>query len=118
MAITYSIAPNPHWVIIDNFSKLPPGAAIYTYSSLPPNDFKPAFQDPAGMIPYSQPIVGFGNGTMPPIFWEFDSSNPGDLYYIRVYDSSDPLTQNFLWDFDGLTGAGSGGGGTITETLD
>jgi len=113
MAITFSIQPNPHWVIIDNFSKLPAGASIYTYRSLDPTTFKPAFQDAAGAIPYGQPIVGFGNGTMPPIFWEFDSNNPTDTYYIRVYDSDDPQTQQFLWDFNGLSGAGGGGGGSI-----
>jgi len=114
MAIVYSIQPNPHWVIIDNFSRLPAGAAIYTYRSLDPDVFKPAFEDAAGTVPYGQPIVGFGNGTMPPIFWEFDDANPDELYYIRVYDSANPATQNFLWDFDGISGAGTGGGGGIT----
>lgn len=109
----FTIEPNPHWVIIDNFSKLPDGAAIYTYRSLDPSTFKPAFQDAGGLIPYGQPIVGFGNGTMPPIFWEFDPNNPTDTYYIRVYDSADPTTQQFLWDFNGLSGGGSGGGGTV-----
>src|SRR6266404_5291344 len=118
MTVVYTIAPNPHWVIIDNFSKLPDGAAIYTYSSLQPSTFKPAFQDPAGTIPYGQPIVGFGNGTMPPIFWKFDDSNPSDTYYIRVYDSADPTTQQFLWDFDGLSGSSGGGGGVITQVID
>ena len=118
MAITYSIAPNPHWVIIDNFSKLPPGAAIYTYSSLDPSQFKPAFQDAGGSIPYGQPIVGFDNGTFPPIFWQFDSANPNDLYYIRVYDSFNTTTQQFLWDYNGITGGSSGGGGTVTVNND
>jgi hypothetical protein len=113
MTISYSIQPNPHWVIIDNFSKLPDGAAIYTYRSLDPTTFKPAFQDAGGTIPYGQPIVGFGNGTMPPIFWSFDTDNPTDTYYIRVYDSDDTQTQQFLWDFNGLSGAGGGGGGTV-----
>lgn len=113
----FTIEPNPHWVIIDNFSKLPDGAAIYTYRSLDPSTFKPAFEDSAGTIPYGQPIVGFGNGTMPPIFWEFDPNNPTDTYYIRVYDSADPTTQQFLWDFDGLSGGGSGGGGTVISAF-
>jgi hypothetical protein len=110
---TYTIQPNPHWVIIDNFSKLPAGAAIYTYRSLNPSEFKPAFQDAAGTIPYGQPIVGFGNGTMPPIYWEFDPANPSELYYIRVYDSADTTIQNFLWDFNGIPTSGNGGGGTV-----
>ena len=119
MAKVYTIEPNPHWVIIDNFSKLPNGAAIYTYSNRNPTVFKPAFQDAAGTIPYGQPITGFGNGTMPPIFWEFDDAAPDEGYYIRVYDK--PVTEpgaNFLWDFDDLFGGGTGGGGTITTLID
>jgi len=118
MAITYSIAPNPHWVIIDNFSKLPPGAAIYTYSSKNPSVFKPAFQDASNNNPFTQPIVGFANGTFPPIFWQFDDTQPDDLYYIRVYDKvNDPGNgANFLWDFSGLPSAASGGGGGSVTT--
>ncbi len=118
MPITYSIAPNPHWVIIDNFSKLPIGAAIYTYSSKNPSVFKPAFQDASGNNPFPQPIVGFGNGTFPPIFWQFDSTAPDDLYYIRVYDKvNDPGNNaNFLWDFIGLPSAANGGGGGSSTT--
>lgn len=118
MAQVFTIEPNPHWVIIDNFSKLPNGAAIYTYRSLNPTEFKPAFEDAGGTIPYGQPIVGFGNGTMPPIFWAFDDAFPEETYYIRVYDA--PIDQNgvFLWDFDGLSGGGGGGGGTIITNND
>ena len=95
---------------------------IYTYSSLNPSVFKPAYQDAGGNIPYGQPIVGFGNGTMPPIFWKFDSDNPSDLYYIQVWDKvkSPGNGAVMLWNFSGLTGSGSGGGGggTITTNLD
>lgn len=114
----FTLAPNPHWVIIDNFSKLPAGAAIYTYRSLDPSQFKQAYQDAGGNVPYGQPITGFGNGTMPPIFWEFDADDPNETYYIRVYDSADTTTQQFLWDFDGLSGGGSGGGGNITTVIE
>lgn len=119
MASVFTIEPNPHWVIIDNFSKLPNGAAIYTYRSLNPTEFKPAFADAAGTIPYGEFIQGFGNGTMPPIYWEFNDAAPTEGYYIRVYDrpKNEPGAQ-FLWDFDGLFGGGSGGGGTITTLID
>jgi hypothetical protein len=100
-------------VIIDDFSKLPPGAAIYTYSSLPPYLEKPAYQDAAGQIPYTDPIVGKGNGTFDPIFWEFDSANPNDLYYIEVWSGVVGVDDGavLLWTFDGLTGTSAGGGG-------
>lgn len=119
MAKVYTIEPNPHWVIIDNFSRLPNGAAIYTFSNLNPTDYKPAFQDAAGTIPYGAYIPGFGNGTMPPIYWEFDDAAPTEGYYIRVYDR--PKTEagaQFLWDFNNFFGGGSGGGGTVTTVTD
>jgi hypothetical protein len=114
----FSIEPNPHWVIIDNFSKLPNGAAIYTYRTLNPTEFKPAFEDAGGTIPYGQPIVGFGNGTMPPIFWEFDDTAPEETYYIQVWSAPQDQGGVFLWDFDGLSGNGGGGGGTIITNND
>jgi hypothetical protein len=124
MAITFGIAPNPHWVIIDDFSKLPPGAAIYTYDSANKSVEKPAYQAPNINVPFTNPIVGFANGTFPPIYWLFDDSlDPPDLYYIQVWDKvKGPNNVNgavMLWDFDGLTGSNaSGGGGTITTNLD
>lgn len=115
MAQVFTLEPNPHWVIIDNFSKLPNGAAIYTYRTLNPTEFKPAFQDAGGTIPYGQPIVGFGNGTMPPIFWEFDDAAPEETYYIQVWSAPQDAGGVFLWDFNGLSGGGSGGGSTVTN---
>jgi hypothetical protein len=118
MTQVFTLEPNPHWVIIDNFSKLPNGAAIYTYRSLNPTEFKPAFQDAGGTIPYGQPIVGFGNGTMPPIFWEFDDTAPEETYYIQVWSAPQDAGGVFLWDFDGLSGGTGGGGGTIITNND
>jgi hypothetical protein len=115
----YTLAPNPHWVVIDNFSKLPAGAVIYTYSTLDPSTFKAAFQDPLGMLPYGQPINGLGNGTFPPIYWEFDPNNPNSTYYIEVWSAPQYPAGNgvLLWTFDGLSGGISGGGGDVTETF-
>lgn len=118
MAQVFTLEPNPHWVIIDNFSKLPNGAAIYTYRSLNPTEFKPAFEDAGGTIPYGQPIVGFGNGTMPPIFWAFDDAFPEETYYIEVWSAPQDQQGVLLWTFDGLSGGGGGGGGTIVTNND
>lgn len=121
MAITHSLAANPHWVVVDNFSNLPNGAVIYTYHSLNPSLYKPAFQDPGGTIPFTQPIAGLGNGTFPPIYWEFDDADPTDLYYIEVWDKVNNPGSGavMLWNFSGLTGSGTGGGGgNITTNND
>lgn len=121
MAITHSLAANPHWVVVDNFSRLPIGAVIYTYHSLNPSLYKPAFQDPGGTIPFTQPIAGLGNGTFPPIYWEFNDADPTDLYYIEVWDKVNNPGSGavMLWNFSGLTGSGTGGGGgNITTNND
>ncbi len=70
-APTVSLSPNPHWVVIDNFSKLPPGSVIYTYNMFNPSAYQPAYMDAGGTIPFPQPIPewGSGNGTFPPIYW-------------------------------------------------
>lgn len=116
---TYTLLPNPHWVIIDNFSQLPNSPAIYTYSSLNPSVFKPAYQDPAGAIPYSQPIDGLENGTLFPIFWKFDPSNPDDNYYFEVWSARKENGGTFLWAVNNFSGSsGSGGGGTVTTAYD
>ncbi len=117
MAVVYTIEPNPHWVIIDNFSKLPNGAAIYTFSNKNPSEFKPAFQNEGG-LEFGQPIVGFGNGTMPPIFWKFDSDFPDEGYFIKVYSAKIEQNGVLLWTFNNLFGGGTGGGGTVTTNND
>lgn len=121
MTKVFTIEPNPRWVIIDDFSKLPNGAAIYTYRTRNPTEFKPAFQDAGGTTPYGQPITGFGNGTMPPIFWEFDDAAPDETYYIEVWSGlkqEDGGQGVRLWTFDGLSGGSTGGGGSTTTNND
>ncbi len=103
-----ALSPNPHWVVIDNFSKLPPGAVIYTYNMLSLK-YQPAYVDAAGTIPYPQPIPewGSGNGTFPPIYWLTESP-----YYIQVWTGAREANGSvMLWDFSGFLGGGAGGGG-------
>lgn len=112
MAITYSLAPLPKWIIIDNQGTTAGGAKMYTYRSLNKVQEKAVFQDPGGTLPYTNPVLFDANGTQGPFYWEFDSDNPDETYYIRVTDSDD----NFLWDIDDFPG-GSGGGGNVTNYL-
>lgn len=112
MAVTYEIQPQPRWYIPNNFGLPATGGYIFTYRSLNKNEFKTAYQDPAGTIPWSNPIPIDANGTELPIYWKFDSADPTELYYIRVCNSNDP--DDLLWDFDGIPTLTGGGGGTIT----
>lgn len=109
-----ALGPNPHWVVIDNFSKLPPGAVIYTYNFLNPTQYQPAFEDAAGTIPFPQPIPewGSGNGTFPPIYWLVDTP-----YYIQVWTGNKNADGSvMLWDFSGILSSSSGGGGPTIVT--
>ncbi len=111
MTVTYTIQPQPRWYIPNNLGLPATGGYIFTYRSLNKNEFKPAYQDPAGAIAWSNPIPIDGNGTELPIYWKLDSANPNELYYIRVCNSNDP--DDLLWDFDGIPTT-TGGGGSIT----
>lgn len=122
MAKVFTIEPNPRWVIIDNFSKLPNGGAIYTFDNKNHQVSKPAFADAAGTLPYGTYVPGFGNGTFPPIYWQFDDADPTEGYYIQVWDKPQIPGNDavMLWDFNNLFGgsSGGGGGGTVTTNID
>ncbi len=114
MAITYSLAPEPIWVIINNLGTVAGGAKMYTRSSLNKEQDKIVYMDAAGTIPWTNPIIFDLNGTQGPFYWAFNDASPDDLYYIFVNDADG----NLLWDIDDFTGgSGSGGGGTVTTYI-
>lgn len=113
MAITYSLAPLPKWIIIDNQGTTAGGAQLFTYSSINKSEKKPVYQDPGGTLPYTNPVIFDANGTQGPLYWKFDSDTPDELYYLRVYDADG----NFLWDIDDFSGGAGGGGGNVTNYL-
>jgi hypothetical protein len=112
MTISYLLAPNPKWYIADNYGRSLGGGSLYTYRSLNPTQFKPTFQDPAGHYPWTDPILFDANGSQGPIYWEVDSLNPDETYFIEVYDAHG----NLQWTIDNFSpNAGGGGGSIITE---
>jgi hypothetical protein len=114
MAVTYSLAPEPFWVIINNEGTVAGGAKMYTRSSLNLEQDKIVYQDAGGTIPWPNPIIFDLNGVQGPFYWEFDSASPEDLYYIFVNDSDG----NLIWDINDFSGgSGGGGGGTVTTYL-
>lgn len=115
VTITYSLAPIPKWIIIANDGLTAGGAKLYTRSSLNPLSNKAVYQDPAGAIPWTNPIIFDLNGTQGPFYWKTDTSNPNDLYYLEAYDSDDTL----LWTLDNYAppGGSGGGGGTTFAPL-
>ena len=114
MAITYTLAPMPKWVVINNEGTVAGGAKLYTYSSLNKIQPKTVWMDSAGTITWTNPIIFDLNGTQGPFFWEFDSAQPDELYYLVLRDSAG----NVLWTMDDYgPGSGGGGGGNVTTYL-
>lgn len=114
MALTWTLGPPPKWYFADLTGKPLAGGSMLTLSSLNPFNTKAVFQDPAGQIPWPNPVTFDENGQQGPFFWQSDSNNPNDAYYIRFFDS------NGIFQFDVnnyLPGAGGGGGGTTVLNL-
>ena len=114
MAITYSLAPEPFWTIINNEGTVAGGAKMYTRSSQNFESDKIVYQDAGGTIPWTNPIIFDLNGVQGPFYWEFNTALPDDLYYIFVEDADG----NLLWDINDFSGGNGGGcGGNITTYL-
>lgn len=113
MAITYNLAPIPKWVMINNAGTTAGGAKLYTKRSLNKVQDKPVYKDPAGTIPWTNPIIFDANGTAGPFYWESDTADLDNTYYLEAYDSNNTL----LWTLDDYFPVGGGGGGNTTTYL-
>ncbi len=113
MAVTYSLAPIPKWIIINNEGTTAGGAKLYTYRSLNKVQEKIVYQDAGGTIPYTNPIIFDANGVRGPFYWAVDSADPADTYYLEAYDSAD----NLLWTVDDYAPTGGGGGSDVTTYI-
>lgn len=114
MAITYSLAPEPFWYIVNDVGTAAGGAQMFTRRSLNHDDPKPVYQDAGGTTPWTNPIIFNENGVAGPFYWEFDSNNPDELYYIFIKDADG----TDLWSINNFSGGtGGGGGGNVTTYL-
>lgn len=112
MAITYALGPNPKWYFTDAFGKPLAGGKFFTYRSLNKAQFKFVFTDPNGNFPWPDPVIIDANGTAGPFWFQIDSTNPSEQYFIVVQDANgvEQWTQdNYLPN----SGGGGGGGTTI-----
>lgn len=108
MTISYVQASNPFWYFTD-LTGLPAGAgSLESSSSLNPTVDKPIYQDPAGLLPYSNPILISLNGTIPTMYFAVNSADPQDNYNINVFDSQGNLIEQLL-NFTPPSGSGGGG---------
>lgn len=85
---------------------------MYTYRSLNKTQYKFVYQDPAGAFPWTDPILFDENGSQGPFYFQFDSANPDDLYYLEIRDSQGVLQ----WTIDNFSPSGSGGSVVTTTT--
>lgn len=109
MAITYSLAPIPKWVIINQQGLPAGGAKLFTYSSLTRQP-KAVYADAGAAVVYTNPILFDANGTEGPFYWKYDTAAPDDLYFLEAKDSDD----NVLWTIDNYMPQSTGGGGNVT----
>lgn len=116
MAVTYSLAPEPFWILLNLVGEAAGGAKMYTRRSLNHDEDKIVYQDAGGTTAWTNPIVFNLNGVAPgPFYWQYDSAQPDELYYIFINDADG----NLLWsinDFNPGSGSG-GGGGNVTTYL-
>ena len=113
MTISYSLGANPKWYIADLVGRPLGGGSMETYRSLDKSQKKFVFQDPGGNFPWPDPLLFDENGSQGPIYWEIDSGDPTETYYIEVYDANGVLQ----WTQDNYLPGGSGGGGSVTTAV-
>ena len=114
MAISYSLAPMPRWVVINNEGTVAGGAYLYTYSSLNKVQKKSVWMDGAGHAAWTNPIIFDLNGVQGPFYWEVDSADPEDIYYLELWTANKDIPfsgAELLWTQDDFAPAGGGGGG-------
>ena len=110
MAVTFSLAPEPVWILINLVGTTAGGGYIKTWRSLNKVQPKPIYMDAAGEEAWPNPTFFDLNGVQGPFYWQVDSSSPDDTYFVQAFDAED----NLLWEIDGFDPTGSGGGGNVT----
>lgn len=110
MTLAYLLAPIPKWVLLNNEGTAAGGAKLYTYRSLNKIQPKTVFQDAGGTVPWTNPIIFDLNGVQGPFYWQVDSDDLEDTYYLEAYDADN----NLLWTIDDYFPPGEGGGGNVT----
>ena len=110
--ISYVQAFPPLWYVVGLDGLAAGGAQMFTYDSITRQP-KPVYQDPAGTLAWPNPVIFNLNGTKGPFYWQEDSANPDDLYYVEVYDKDG----NLLWQANNFPASGASGGGNVTTYI-
>lgn len=124
MAKTYSLAPNPKWYFADLTGKPLGSGYLAAFRTLNPSQMKLIFQDIGGLFPWPTNVIpnqgttlGIQmdeNGTLGPLYFEFDSTTPTETYFLEVYDKDGVLQ----WTIDNFFPSGGSGGAVVNTALD
>lgn len=109
MTISYTLQPIPFWYFADLTGRPLAGGKLYSYSSINPTQSKPIYQDPAGVNEWPNPVIFDETGTVGPLYFKLDSTDPDDLYFLQIFDSSG----NLVRQVDKYPISGGSGGGTV-----
>lgn len=115
MTVSYTLVPIPKWYLVDFAGRPLAGGSMNVLSSLNKTLPKQVYMDSGGRFPWPNPVLFDANGTQGPFFWQFDTNQPSDSYFLEVYDASG----NLQWTIDGYGPgvAGGGGGGSVTTNI-
>ena len=122
MTISFQLAPEPKWYFADLAGKPLGGGYMATYNSPNKTLLQTVFQDISGQFPWPyvqipntglQGILIDENGTQGPFYFQVDTANPQNTYFLEVFDSNGVLQ----WTIDNFSPPGSGGGGGGTTAL-
>jgi hypothetical protein len=106
MTTSYMLSPIPLWYLVDNVGQPLGGAKMYTYRNTNKTVEKAVYQDAAGSLEYTNPILFNANGSRGPFYWADD-----EAYYIEIY-SSDNVLIDTIPNYTPPAGGGGGGGST------
>lgn len=115
MTITYNLAPIPEWSLIDKTGRWNAYGELYTYKATSKSVPKPTYQDKAGLIPYPNPIILDGVGSIGPIYWASDED-----YYVELREPSPApgITGALIWAVNNFNSGGSGGSTPVSTEID
>lgn len=113
MTVSYLLAPEPIWYIVNKDGTPSGGAYMNTKSNLNFDLDKPVYTDATGSTAWPNPITFDLNGTQGPFYFAVDSANLDDTYFLEVFD----VSGNSLWTVKNFFPAGTGGGGNTTTIL-
>jgi hypothetical protein len=116
MTTTLALGFDPIWSNFNIFGVSAGGAQLFSTDSLNPSVQKFIFSDPAGIFPYTDPILFDANGNAPgPFYFLLDSLNPTSLYNLLLKDAQG----NTIWEvLNYYPSLGSGGSVTTAINLD